>query len=224
MTFSAQVLKLINSGFYGFSSPVKSISHATVLLGFSAMKTLVMSTSMVGMLSRSFEGLWNHCLACARACSSLAQIMAMDDPEEISVVGLLHDIGKVVVQQYMKSEFEAIMSVVKNDDVLMLDAERTVFEVTHADIARWLLEKWNLPADVVEPIANHHSFDRELKFAERTAIVHLADILVRAAGCGSGGDSRIPGVNHEALVLLHIEEKNLHGIMGEVLVELYEFM
>ncbi len=224
MAFSSQVLKLINSGFYGFVTPVKSIPHATVLLGFNTIKTLVTTTSMVSMFSDAFEGLWTHSLACARACSSLARLIGSDDPEEISVVGLLHDMGKVVLEQYCKDEFAEIIAAVKSENLLMTDAERRIIEITHADIAGWVLQKWHLPEDVVHPIVHHHTWNAGSPFAHRTAILHLADILVRAIGCGSGGDNRMPLANNEALAFLSIKQDNLPRILDVLFVELDEFI
>ena len=63
---SAKVLKLVNSGFYGFSQPIATIPHAMVLLGFNVVKTLVLSTSVLDMMAQSMAGLWQHSLACAR--------------------------------------------------------------------------------------------------------------------------------------------------------------
>ncbi len=224
MAFSSQVLKLINSGFYGFVTPVKSIPHATVLLGFNTIKTLVTTTSMVSMFSDSFDGLWTHSLACARACSSLARMIGSDDPEEISVVGLLHDMGKVVLNQYCKDEFAEIISTVKRENVLIVDAERKIIEITHADVAGWVLQKWNLPEDVVQPIMHHHAWNPQSPFAHRTAILHLADILVRAIGCGSGGDCRMPAANDEAMALLSVKPEQLPRLLDVLFVDLDEFI
>lgn len=222
-SFSAQVLKLVNSGFYGFTHPIASIAHATVLLGFSVMKTLVMSASVMGLLSRSVEGLWEHSLACARACAQLSRTLSVDEPEEVSAVGLLHDIGKMVLAEYLRPEFDAVMAAMRQDDLLLVEAERKVLGVTHAEIARWLLKKWNLPPDTVEPIAMHHTFTREGAFVQRTALVHLADVLVQAAGYGAGGgEPRLPGVDHAALAALDIGRESLPGIVDEIMVELEE--
>lgn len=64
---SAKVLKLVNSGFYGFSQPISTISHAMVLLGSDVVKTLVLSTAVLDMMANSMVGLWHHSLACARS-------------------------------------------------------------------------------------------------------------------------------------------------------------
>jgi putative nucleotidyltransferase with HDIG domain len=222
--FSAQILKLVNSGFYGISQPITSISHATVIVGFRVMKTLIMSSSLANMITKSFDGLWQHSITCARTCSMLSRILGVEDPEELSSIGLLHDIGKVVIAQYMKEEFEAIMDLTQKQDLLIVEAEERIIHITHADIAKLLLSRWNIPASTVEPIANHHNFNPNSDYAVRTAIVHLADILVRSAGFGSGGDTQIPELNPDVLKILQIKKEELPGIINEMFLDSYEFV
>ena len=81
---SAKVLKLVNSGFYGFSQPISTIQHAMVLLGFNVVKTLVLSTSVLDMMSQSMAGLWQHSLACARTCSIIYRGKAPALPGRLS--------------------------------------------------------------------------------------------------------------------------------------------
>ena len=77
--------------------------------------------------------------------------------------------------------------------------------ITHANVGGWLLQKWQLPSQLVDPIMFHHKFHPSRANAERTAVVHLADILVRSEGYGSGGDRRIPVASEEAVSLLLFE-------------------
>ncbi|MBN1670024.1 MAG: HDOD domain-containing protein [Kiritimatiellae bacterium] len=219
---SAQVLKLVNSGFYGFSNPISSIPHATVLLGFNVMRSLVISTSAAGLISKSFPGLYEHSLACARTSYMLSRSLGLEEPEELSAIGLLHDIGKVVLTQYLKDECQAVFSLVSKENIGFYEAEQKVMGVTHVDIGRWLLEKWHLPPQSVEPIAMHHQFDPESEYRNRAAIVHLADLLVRAEGFGSGGDNRMPPVNHQALRFLDIGPGDLKMLMDEMVDQLYD--
>lgn len=222
--FSAQVLKLVNSGFYGFSNPVTSIPHATVLLGFSVMKTLVMSASMAGMIAGAIQGLWEHSLACARVSAMLARTLGADEPEELSALGLLHDIGKVVIAEYLKDEFAQIQQLVKDEDILFVEAEEKVMGVTHARIAEWLLRKWNLPAITVKAIAYHHNLTGGEDYSFRAAIVHTSDVLIRARGIGSGGDTGIPALNPEILEIMKINRKDLVGIVKDMETELYDMI
>jgi len=213
---AAKVLKLVNSGFYGFSKPVSTISHAMVLLGFNVVKILVLSTSVLDMMAKSMVGLWHHSLACARTCGIIARYLDLEDPEEICVTGLLHDLGKVVVGEHMQQVFQEVLARVEERNMLFYEAEEDVMEVTHANIGGWLLEKWQLPGQLVEPIMYHHNFHASRRHSERTAVVHLADILVRAEGFGSGGDRRIPVLVPEALDTLKLKPAHLREIMDEM--------
>ena len=210
---SAKVLKLVNSGFYGFSQPIGTIPHAMVLLGFGVVKTLVLSTTVLDMMSRSMAGLWQHSLACARTCGIIARFVDMDDPEEVSVTGLLHDLGKAVIEEHLPEEFEKVVEQIEGEDALFYEAEEAVLGVSHASIGAWLLDKWMLPGQLVNPIMFHHNFHPSRAHADRTAVVHIADILVRAEGFGSGGDNRIPKISREAMEALQLGIDDLHEIM-----------
>lgn len=221
---SAKVLKLVNSGFYGFSQPISTIQHAMVLLGFSVVKTLVLSTSVLDMMSKSMAGLWQHSLACARTCALIARYLDEDDPEEISVTGLLHDLGKVVLEAHVPEVFELVIKLVEEKNMLFYKAEEEVMEITHATVGGWLLEQWQLPSQLVEPIMYHHDFHPSRTHAVRTGIVHLADILVRAEGIGSGGDRRIPVVSEEAMKVMGLDVDDLQDIMDEMVEEMRDLI
>lgn len=224
VAFSAQVLKLVNSGFYGFKTPVTSLSHATVLLGFNVMRTLVMTASVGDMITGSFAGLWQHSVACARTCTLISRRLGGDEPEELGAVGLLHDIGKVVFAEYLKPEFAAMQQLVEQEDILLIEAERRVTGMDHGEVGEMLLRRWKLPEATVMPIAGHHAFNKGNPYAARSAVLCLADIIVRAAGCGSGGDRRIPPVNPDVMDLLGMDAGALKSVMDECLPELVDFM
>ena len=93
------------------SQPISTIQHAMVLLGFNVVKTLVLSTSVLDMMSKSMAGLWQHSLACARTCAIIGRYLNLDDPEEISVTGLLHDLGKPAMDTslWLTASFRALL-------------------------------------------------------------------------------------------------------------------
>lgn len=219
---SAKVLKLVNSGFYGFSQPISTIPHAMVLLGFEVVKTLVLSTTVLDMMSRSMAGLWQHSLACARTCGIIARHLDLDDPEETSVIGLLHDLGKVVLEEHLGDEFAEIARIIDEENTLFYEAEERVLGVTHANVGAWLLDKWQLPSNLVEPIMYHHNFHPARTHAVRTAVVHISDILVRAEGYGSGGDRRIPVISEEAMATLDFRMEDVREVMDRMQGEIKE--
>ena len=202
---SAKMLKLVNSGFYGFSQPITTISHAVTMLGFDAVKSLVMSSSVLELMDSAMPGLWQHSLACARTCTMVAERIDQPNPEEIGVIGLLHDLGKVILCQTLEVDFERVRRRVEKLDLLFVEAEVNALGCHHGDIGGWLLEKWELPPKLLDPIVHHHDFQPDRDNAERTAIVHLSDILCRAEAFGNGGDRRIPMLDRRALETLGLE-------------------
>jgi putative nucleotidyltransferase with HDIG domain len=216
---AARVLRLVNSAFYGFRQPITTISHAMVLLGLDVVKTLVMTASVldiVDAMNQHMAGLWEHSLGTARAANALAERLALEDPEECALGGLLHDMGKVVIAQTFPAEHARIRQMVAERGCLQIDAEVQVLGVTHADVGMWLLKKWSLPAKIVYPIAYHSNFHPRRDFADRTAIVHLADILCRAKGIGYPGDNRIPKLNAEAWNLLRLSMADVEEVCAQL--------
>ena len=124
--FTAKVLKLVNSGFYGFSQPIGTVRHAVTMLGFNAVKSLLLSVTVLDRMNQAFAGLWEHSMACGRTCGIIADHLEIPNPEEISTSGLLHDLGKVVVYQTLKDAFVRVRLRVEKKGMLVYEAERDV--------------------------------------------------------------------------------------------------
>lgn len=216
---AAKVLRLVNSGFYGFRTPITTITQAMVLLGFDVVRTLVLSASVLDILelmNQHLKGLWEHSLATARVADVLGRRLNLPNPEEIAVAGLLHDLGKVIIAQRFPPEHKEIRALVESRDCLQYDAERQVLGVTHPEVGMWLLRKWGLPSKLVYPIAFHHAFHPIRDFADRTAIIHVADVLCRARGFGFGGDRKIPAINPQAWATLKLSMADVDGIYQQL--------
>jgi putative nucleotidyltransferase with HDIG domain len=217
---SARVLRLVNSGFYGFSRPISTISHAVTMLGFDAVKGLVLSCSALEEMGQALPGLWEHSLACARTCGFIAEQLGMGEVEELSVSGLLHDLGKVALFQGFEEEFFQVRALVEARDLLFCEAEVEVLGAHHGVVGGWLLEQWALPGKLVAPVSDHHDFGPHRAHAERTAVVHLADVLCRAEALGSGGDRKIPRLRPAAVKLLDLGMEDIRRVMERMDAEL----
>jgi putative nucleotidyltransferase with HDIG domain len=219
---SAKVLKLVNSGFYGFSQTISTIPHAVAMLGFDTVKSLVLSSSVLEMMDAALPGLWDHSLACARTCTFLAEEANLEGPEEVSVIGLLHDLGKVILCQTLPDEFARVRQRVDRAGLLFAGSEQDVLGCNHGEIGAWLLAEWALPPKLTEPIADHHDFRARRDHAERTAAVHLADVLVRAEAFGDGGDRRIPCLAPDTLDTLGLDMARVEKVMNRMHAEITE--
>ena len=212
-SLSTEILKLVNSSLYGLRRRVSSIQHAIALLGFSAMRSLVMSHSVSGIIAREFPELQDHSLAAARAALWIAQRVGIEEPDRCYTAGLIHDLGKVIVVSRMKAEYARIRAVVCDRGCLMRDAEAEILGCDHADIGAWLLDRWRLPPALICAVAGHHRFGTDTEEQPVTAAVHLADVLVRAECFGWAGDPTVPVLEPLVLEVLNLETDDLEQIM-----------
>jgi putative nucleotidyltransferase with HDIG domain len=215
---SAKVLKLVNSGFFAFRQPITTITHALVLLGSDVVASLVVAAPVFDMFgpTGAASGLWTHSLATARCAGTIADVLGFEDPEELSLAGLLHDVGKVIIAREAPDAARLIRESVARDGGLVVDAERRLLHFDHADVGGWLLGHWGLPRRLVTPVARHHAFDPAGADAPRVAVVHVADVLARAAGRGDPGDAALPSIDPRAWALLGMTSKEAAAALAEI--------
>lgn len=213
---SAKILKLVNSPFYGFSRRVSTISNAIILLGINVAKSLVLSSSIFEIMEKNVVGLWEHSMGAGIAANVIARRLGLPDPEETATAGLLHDIGKVFIKIEMKDDYDHLISLIRDRDISILDAERELLDSDHAEIGEWLARAWMLPDKLIEPIARHHQVEKATTHRQKTAVVHLADVIVKASGFGFSGDDLVPCIQPVAWQALGLNDTILEQIVGEV--------
>ena len=216
---SAKILRLVNSPVYGFPGRISSITHALVLLGFNVVKGLVLSTAVFDTFAQHTCGFWQHSLGCAIISRHLAKELAMADPEEIMVAGLLHDLGKAVLSFMAPHEFEEALAMAEENHCHIAVAEREVFGVDHARVASWVAREWHLPDRLCDALAYHHRPDLAKAGRQTTAVVHLADILTRGMGYGKPGDRAMPTLDHQAFHSLGVSYEQIDGVLEHAEME-----
>ncbi len=213
---TTKVLKMVNSAIYGFPGRIASVSHATMLLGLNVIKGLLLGVSVFELMQKTMSGLYEHSLACAIASRVIAQKKNLKEPEEVSVAGLLHDIGKVILTLEFAKEYENAMKEAQEKKIAIFDAEKIEFNATHADVGGWLAEKWRFPRNLIEVIEFHHRPTLAKNAPLETAIVHMADLLVRARGFGFAGENFVPEVNPAAFELLRLSDQDIKDVLREM--------
>jgi putative nucleotidyltransferase with HDIG domain len=213
---TSRVLKMVNSPIYGFPGRISAVQQALILLGLNVVRGLLLGVSVFEVMQKSMVGLWEHSLGCAITARIIAKKKNIPEPEEISIAGLLHDIGKVVMILRYKEEYEEVVRESETKDLLIIDAEKSVFDITHADSGSWIAKKWNFPHSLVEIIEYHHKPNLSKSLPMQTAIVHLADLLTRSVGFGFSGDNHVPAVNPAAWELLNLSDADLRDIFDEM--------
>jgi putative nucleotidyltransferase with HDIG domain len=213
---TAKVLKMVNSAAYGFPGRISSVSHAIMLLGLNVIRGLLLGISVFDLMQKNMAGLWEHSCACAVAARCLAQQKKMKEPEEVSICGLLHDIGKAIVMLQYPSEYDQALREAKDKEISLYEAEKKFLAATHAEVGLWLAQKWRFPANLVEAIGFHHRPQLATQAPLETAIVHVADLLVRAKSVGFAGDSFVPAVHPATWQLLQLSDDDIKSILTQI--------
>ncbi len=224
---TARTLKLVNSAYYGFPQKINSVTRAIVILGFNKVREVLLTASVFESFQKagakgetsSFDatGFWLHSLGTAVASQTVARHLKMPSSDEAFVAGLLHDIGKIVLAQHLKPEFEEVASLVGKEGILMVRAEDQIMKLNHTAIGRWLVERWNFPSGLVAPIRFHHSPALAREHRELVHAVHLGDILARALELGNGGDGRIPEIDPTVWQHNNLSLQTMDKCMGDTL-------
>lgn len=214
-SLTTQLLRLCNSAQYGFSRKIVSVSDAIAKLGFKTLKSLVFVIVSKGSFNQELEGydlpkgeLWKNSIACAVYSKYLAKLTGYKDPELAFTAGLLRDIGKLIVHQYVKEGYNKILELVDSENIGFSEAEERVLGYNHTQIGAKIAEKWNFPKVLEEVIEFHHN----PKIAKDNSedyklinIVHVADSIAMILGVGIGNDGMMHNLDMKALETLKMD-------------------
>jgi putative nucleotidyltransferase with HDIG domain len=180
-SLTAKILKVVNSAYYGFYREIVKVSDAVVVLGFNEIKRLSLAMSVLDMFGKDKRAqhrlaLWNHSLACAAMSDILEKEWKLRNRGAFTA-GLLHDIGKAVLDQYFPPMWAAVQVMMHEQSLQAYEAERRLFGFDHSDIGCWLSEKWNLPQNLIEAIRCHHRPEAAQLEPELARAVHVANRL-----------------------------------------------
>jgi HD-like signal output (HDOD) protein len=142
--------------------------------------------------------------------------------EEIATAGLLHDIGKVIIGLKCTDEMLDIRHAIETDELYILEAERQILDTDHAEVGGWLAKSWYLPDKLSEPISFHHNLIKSDSHRVKAAVVHFADVLIKASAFGDSGDPYVPMIDPLAWEVLKLDEKLVEDIVAELEDKLIE--
>ena len=185
IAMTAKILQLVNSAFFGLRHQVSDASRAVGLLGFDIVKSLVLSTHIFSEFQTALftdadlKYLWEHSLASA----NYAKRLAMHENAEQQMVddcftaALLHDAGKLIMASALHDGYKTVLEKVRTEGKGVYEAEREILGCSHAEVAAYLFGLWNLPGQIIEAVAWHHTpaESHQSGFSAVTA-VHVASI------------------------------------------------
>ncbi|MCP4714417.1 MAG: HDOD domain-containing protein [Deltaproteobacteria bacterium] len=223
---TAQILRIANSALYGFPQKITTVNHAIVVLGFANIRNMVLTASVFEKFPgssphRQFdrEAFWEHSLTCGLSAKLLARKLGMKTVEEAFIWGLLHDLGKVVLDSFFNQEFTQAVQLSAQQNILLREAEEQIIGMNHAEIGGLVAEQWNLPPALIKAIRFHHEPLLAQESTRIAALVHLADFLCRSKDLSSGGDRLIPPLSLKAVQRLGLTPESMPDLLAEIETE-----
>ena len=201
---TTRLLRLVNSAFYGFPSKIETISRALVIVGVRQLRDLALATSIMSLFKGipeqlvSMESFWRHSIACGVAAKILATYRRDTNVERFFVAGMVHDIGRLIINTKVPDQARQALLRCKFKRELLYMAEREVIGFDHAAVGGALLKAWNLPASLEEVVVYHHNPSEARRFPLETAVIHVANIIAHVMQFGSSGERFVPPLDGKA--------------------------
>lgn len=184
---TSRVLRMVNSAYYGFPKQISSIQHAITILGFNTIKSLVLSSSIFRIFapksgvntSFDYKKFWKHSLLTAIASKNIYQKLFFQTDENIFSAAILHDIGKILLDQYDHDNYALVLAEAHDSlsSEALITSEQKHCDVNHQYIGHFVSEAWNLPEMLSDVIRFHHSPLDSQNNQRLTTVVYLANIL-----------------------------------------------
>jgi HD-like signal output (HDOD) protein len=158
---AAKMLRMVNSVYYALPQPVRSLEQAIGILGFKTIRSIALSIGVINLFQQQSAGFnmkafWTHSAVSATLCRMIAGKARLCDPELAFTIGLLKDIGKVILVENAPDETKAIIAVAREYKLGFHAAAREVLDTDDAEIGSWLAKHWGLEPAIVEVIRLQH--------------------------------------------------------------------
>jgi HD-like signal output (HDOD) protein len=228
---AGQVLRLINSAYYSLPQPVSSLSRAIIMLGVNTVKNLVLSLAIIDHFrtAKPFRTVsnatfWSHSVAVGVIAKCIAEIQGVPlaGQEDYFVSGLMHDLGKILLNHQFSAEYHQAMALARQSHGSMAHAERIVFGIDHGSVGGLIARKWRLSPAFVDVLALHHQLDDiQADIAPLVLSVALANLYAQALETDSQeGSLHEHKLATRIMARLDIEANMLERMRHKVLAEI----
>ena len=211
---AAVILQRANSAAFANVGQTTSIQRAIMRIGMRTTRNIAASFSVFKLFSKEEKSFgfdriafWAHSLTTGICARTIAELLKYPQPEDAFLAGLLHDIGKMVLDDFLNEEFDKVLRISNRDDMPMWTAEQSIFGGNHAYFGSKIASSWGFPLVISDGIGDHHQYEKVThKTGEQSigAIVSMGNQMAKALLAGSGGDhiaeregsrlwSRVPG-------------------------------
>lgn len=221
---TAKVIKMVNSAYFGLPQKVKSLKQTIVMLGINTVKNVALSSSFANNVrikektNLSGNDFWQHSLGVAVASKLIAKELGVDSKflEEYFIAGLIHDIGKVLINNFFSDEMNQILELSEKKQSSIIDIEKEVLKLTHEEIGIAIGKKWNFEGPLLFAVGRHHSPATTGSAAIFSMVVSIADVFVKILQIGFSGNYKIEPVPEEIWNTLQINESKVFSALTPI--------
>ncbi len=223
---TANLLRMVNSPVYGGSRSLSTLEEAVHRVGMRTIIQLVTMRASEPLLGGAHEGyglapgdLWRHSVSSALGARLLAQRVRHSRVALAFTGGLLHDIGKIALDVFLKHRYQSVRQKVEAGDTFQ-EAERQVLGIEHAELGARIADSWEFPESLVQMIRHHHNPEEATEYEDLVSIVHLADALSHWLGVGLGRPGLAFRFDSAAVRRFDLKPEDLDRILIELVENL----
>jgi len=226
---TTKILRTANSAYYGMAGKISTIQHASVVLGYKTISELITLASSSGLLDRTLEGyglgsgdLWRHSLSVGMGSRIIGGRRNPELAETSFSAGLIHDAGKLVLDDYVKERKEDFEEFMEHGRETFMSAEQHIFGFNHAEFGFDVCRHWSIPDEISTAIKYHHtpskSDKNELAYIiyAADAIVNIGDAMAKMGDMGADLEAMMYMIDDRAMKFLGIEGPDVETIMDEI--------
>ena len=220
---TANLLRLANSAYFGIPSKVGSVRQAVLLLGLKRLIQMVIASCVSALMDKPVPGydlspgeLWRHSIAVTVAAEGLVKELNIDAAEEIFTAALLHDVGKLVLGDFVRDDIKEIENLL-TQGISFEKAENMVLGTNHAELGAEILRKWSLPSELVNAVRWHHDPASAEQVDAMLDIVHVANMLCLMIGVGAGRDGLQYEPSGVAVKRLGLASRHLEKVASQTM-------
>lgn len=219
---TASVLKTCNSAYFGLKTPAESVRDAVRLMGIDQIVEIVLMKSGAKALSGELAGyglhegvMWKYSVSSALIAKQIAKKISLENKNTIFTAALLKDIGKTVLDRFVRNSFEKISALVVDENLSFREAEKKIIGVDHAELGGMIATMWKFSPKMVKIIRQHHLTDVSMIKDKEIAVVYLADCICMMIGIGVGSDGLSYRFNEQAMKELGMESDDISKLIAE---------
>ncbi len=217
---TANILRLANSAFFGAMHRITTLRDAVVRLGARRVSQLLLTVAVSPRISGEVAGydlppcaLLEQSLAIAVASELVAGECGVEAPAHTFTAGLLSNVGKIVLDQFLGVNGEEVTSVAESEGMSFEDAERRVLGTDHAEVGAELLQFWNLPEEIVNVVRYRLHPENCPNPSLVLDLVHAGDAIARLTGVGQGLDGMQYRVSEAVMIRLGLSDAAVDKVM-----------